>query len=113
MTLTYEEAIKRAKYDQFGNILKNCLCKTVEEHKKCYWKHAEYYDCKFDQSDLGMYFKCDNSKCNDFGKRYGYTSLLEMYDSYASWNCFKCNRKMIVTLENLTYAEHKQMYEDF
>jgi len=110
---TYEQAIEISKYDQNGNLLKDCMCKTVKEHEKCFWSHSEYYNCKFAQSDLNLYFKCDNSKCKDFGKRYLYSSLLEMYSDYASWDCFTCKRKMIVTLEKLTYAEKKQMWEDF
>ena len=77
-----------------------CICKTEKEHKEnCVFKESEYYWTKYKQSDLDMYFKCDNSKCKDFGRRYPYTNLLEMYSEYCAFDCFKCNKKMIVTLE--------------
>ena len=64
---------------------------------------VEYYRAKFKQSDLDMYFKCNDPKCERFGKRTPYDTILEMYSEYPScgYPCWECHKKMIVTLERL------------
>ena len=62
-------------------------------------KMGDHYWKKFCQSEWDIYFKCDKSKCKNFGMRLPYYSVLEMYSEYCPIDCDLCKEKMILTLE--------------